>query len=58
MVGFSAFLSLGSAAREVALNKRIIVIRPGCGEAAASHTGSLAGSHEVLEAALRSTKRS
>ena len=94
MVGFSAFLSLGSmldvgwgdliyylgndprtrsiviymetigdarsflsAAREVALNKPIIVIKAGRSEAAAkaaaSHTGSLAGSDEVLDAAFR-----
>jgi len=94
MVGFSAFLSIGSmldvgwgdliyylgndprtrsiviymetigdargflsAAREVALNKPIIVIKAGRSEAAAkaaaSHTGSLAGSDEVLEAAFR-----
>jgi len=94
MVGFSAFLSLGSmldvgfgdliyylgndprtrsiviymetigdarnflsAAREVALSKPIIVIKAGRSEAAAkaaaSHTGSLAGSDEVLEAAFR-----
>ncbi|MCL4401871.1 MAG: bifunctional acetate--CoA ligase family protein/GNAT family N-acetyltransferase [Acidobacteria bacterium] len=94
MVGFSAFLSLGSmldvgwgdliyylgndprtrsiviymesigdarsfisAAREVALNKPIIVIKAGrtaaAAKAAASHTGSLAGSDEVLEAAFR-----
>src|SRR6202046_1905691 len=94
MVGFSAFLSLGSmldvgwgdliyylgndprthsiviymetigdarsflsAAREVALNKPIIVIKAGRSEAAAkaaaSHTGSMAGSDEVLEAAFR-----
>jgi acetyltransferase len=49
-----AFLS---AAREVALNKPIIVIKPGRSEqaakAAASHTGSLTGSDEVLEAAFR-----
>ena len=96
MVGFSAFLSLGSmadvgwgdliyylgndpktrsiviymesignarsflsAAREVALNKPIIVIKPGrtaaAAKAAASHTGSLTGSDEVLEAAFRRT---
>src|SRR5215475_6460125 len=94
MVGFSAFISLGSmadvgwgdliyylgndpktrsiviymesignarsflsAAREVALNKPIIVIKPGrtaaAAKAAASHTGSLTGSDEVLEAAFR-----
>ena len=49
-----AFLS---AAREVALNKPIIVIKPGrtagAARAAASHTGSLTGSDEVLEAAFR-----
>ena len=46
-----------SAAREVALTKSIIVIKPGRTEgaarAAASHTGSLTGSDEVLEAAFR-----
>ena len=46
-----------SAAREVALNKPIIVIKAGRSEAAAkaaaSHTGALAGSDEVLEAAFR-----
>jgi acetyltransferase len=46
-----------SAAREVALNKPIIVIKPGrsaaAAKAAASHTGSLTGSDEVLEAAFR-----
>ena len=96
MVGFSAFLSIGSmvdvgwgdliyhlgndsktrsiviymetignarsflsAAREVALSKPIIVIKPGrtaaAAKAAASHTGSLTGSDEVLEAAFRRT---
>src|SRR4029077_2818048 len=49
-----AFLS---AAREVALTKPIIVIKPGRTEqaarAAASHTGSLTGSDEVLDAAFR-----
>jgi acetyltransferase len=49
-----AFLS---AAREVALTKPIIVIKPGRTEgaarAAASHTGSLTGSDEVLEVAFR-----
>ncbi len=94
MVGFSAFLSIGSmldvgwgdlidylgsdpntksiviymetigdaraflsAAREVALTKPIIVIKPGRTEgaarAAASHTGSLTGSDDVLEAAFK-----
>src|SRR5438094_4454577 len=46
-----------SAAREVALTKPIIVIKPGRSEqaakAAASHTGSLTGSDEVLQAAFR-----
>jgi len=46
-----------SAAREVALSKPIIVIKAGrsaaAAKAAASHTGSLAGSDEVLEAAFR-----
>src|SRR5207244_2689600 len=46
-----------SAAREVALNKPIIVIKAGrteaAAKAAASHTGALAGSDDVLEAAFR-----
>src|SRR6202142_1478741 len=46
-----------SAAREVALTKPIIVIKPGRTEgsakAAASHTGSLTGSDDVLEAAFK-----
>ncbi len=46
-----------SAAREVALSKPIIVIKAGRtaagGKAAASHTGSLTGSDDVLEAAFR-----
>lgn len=45
-----------SAAREVALTKPILVIKPGRTEqaalAAASHTGSLTGSDEVLAAAF------
>jgi len=94
MVGFSAFLSVGSmvdvgwgdlidylgsdprtrsiliymesvgdarsflsAAREVALTKPIIVIKAGRtsagGKAAASHTGALTGSDDVLDAAFR-----
>lgn len=46
-----------SAAREVALTKPIIVIKAGrtaaAAQAAASHTGSLAGSDAVLDAAFR-----
>jgi acetyltransferase len=49
-----AFLS---AAREVALTKPIIVIKagrtPAAAQAAASHTGALAGSDAVLDAAFR-----
>jgi acetyltransferase len=45
-----------SAAREVTLNKPIIVIKAGrteaAAKAAASHTGSLAGSDDVFEAAM------
>lgn len=48
-----------SAAREVALAKPIIVIKAGrtaaAAKAAASHTGSLTGSDEVLDAAFRRT---
>jgi acetyltransferase len=46
-----------SAAREVALTKPIIVIKAGrteaAGKAASSHTGSLTGSDDVLDAAFR-----
>jgi acetyltransferase len=46
-----------SAAREVALTKPIIIIKPGrtaqAAKAAASHTGSLTGSDDVLDAAFR-----
>ena len=48
-----------SAAREVALQKPIIVIKAGrtaeAAKAATSHTGALAGSDEVLSAAFRRT---
>lgn len=48
--------SFMSAAREIALEKPIIVIKAGrstqAAHAAASHTGSLAGSDEVFDAAL------
>ena len=51
-----AFLS---AAREVSLSKPIIVIKAGrtaeAAKAAASHTGSMTGSDEVLDAAFRRT---
>ncbi len=46
-----------SAAREVALSKPIIVIKAGrtqvAAQAAASHTGAMAGSDDVLDAAFR-----
>ncbi len=49
--------SFMSAASEVAMTKPIIVIKPGrtsqAAKAAASHTGSLAGSDDVLEAAFK-----
>jgi acetyltransferase len=49
-----AFLS---AAREVALTKPIIVIKPGrtaqAAKAAASHTGSMTGSDDILDAAFK-----
>src|SRR5579862_5842597 len=48
-----------SAAREVSLNKPVIVIKAGrtqaAAQAAASHTGALTGSDEVLDAAFRRT---
>jgi len=46
-----------SAAREVSLNKPVIVIKAGRtsqgGKAAASHTGSMTGSDDVLDAAFK-----
>ena len=57
MESVGAARSFLSAAREVALTKPIIVIKAGRSEAAsraaASHTGTLTGSDEVLEAAFR-----
>lgn len=49
--------SFMSAAREVSLTKPIILIKPGrtegAAKAAASHTGSLTGSDDVVDAALK-----
>ncbi len=46
-----------SAAREVALTKPVIIIKPGrteaAAQAAASHTGSMTGSDDVLDMAFR-----
>src|SRR5208283_5394182 len=57
MVSIGDARSFLSAAREVALTKPIIVIKPGRTEeasrAAAAHTGSLTGNDEVLDAAFR-----
>ncbi len=57
MESVGAARSFLSAAREVALTKPIIVIKAGrwkpASRAAASHTGALTGSDEVLEAAFR-----
>src|SRR6476661_7216113 len=65
-VGFSAFVSIGSmldarsflsAARPVAIDKPIIILKVGrtaaAAAAAASHTGALTGSDDVLNAAFR-----
>ena len=50
-----------SAAREVSLTKPVIVIKAGrtaaAAKAAASHTGSLTGSDDVLDAAFRRYRR-
>ncbi len=49
--------SFMSAAREVSISKPIILIKPGrtagAAQAAASHTGALTGSDDVVDAALR-----
>lgn len=52
-----ASIAVVSAAREVALSKPIIVLKvgrtTGAARAVVSHTGSLTGSDEALEAAFR-----
>ncbi len=57
MESVGAARSFLSAAREVSLNKPVIVLKAGRSEAAskaaASHTGALTGSDDVLEAAFR-----
>ena len=57
MESLGAAKSFLAAAREVAINKPIIVLKGGQSEAAAqaisSHTGALTGSNDVLDAAFR-----